>query len=308
MLAAPFRKEIRQALVDRVGKHDANRYEFIADDAARLVRDTLALQPERLTRAGPFRDRQAHAAGDGRNLDLSAQHRLIDGDRHLDENVFALPLELRVRPDLDLDESVARWSALETHRAFALQPEHLPVGHAFRHVEIENTALGERHALLRASDRFEKIDLEGIAKVLPLAGETSCASRESTPRGAGPAAPEDVDAIAGSPMGRPKSAAFGTADLVGLDTFVHVAKNCYDGLPDDEVCIGDRYRIGEAEFEVTQLPSGEVLDVKLRRSSGNPTLDAAVERAIRKSSPLPKPAQAELFERILRIPYKPHDD
>lgn len=46
--------------------------------------------------------------------------------------------------------------------------------------------------------------------------------------------PEDVDAIAGSPMGRPKSAAFGTADLVGLDTFVHVAQNCYDGLPDDE--------------------------------------------------------------------------
>jgi MOSC domain-containing protein YiiM len=26
------------------------------------------------------------------------------------------------------------------------------------------------------------------------------------------------------------------------------------GLPDDEVCIGDRYRIGEAEFEVTQPP------------------------------------------------------
>jgi MOSC domain-containing protein YiiM len=25
-----------------------------------------------------------------------------------------------------------------------------------------------------------------------------------------------------------------------------------DGLPDDEVCIGDRYRIGEAEFEVSQ--------------------------------------------------------
>ena len=25
-----------------------------------------------------------------------------------------------------------------------------------------------------------------------------------------------------------------------------------DGLPDDKVCIGDRYRIGEAEFEVTQ--------------------------------------------------------
>lgn len=64
----------------------------------------------------------------------------------------------------------------------------------------------------------------------------------------------------------------------------------------------------QAEFEVTQLPSGEVLEVKLRRSSGNPALDAAVERAIHKSSPLPKPAKPELFERVLRIPYKPRDD
>jgi len=46
--------------------------------------------------------------------------------------------------------------------------------------------------------------------------------------------PEDVDAITGPPMGHPKSASFRTADLVGLDTFVHVAKNCYDALPDDE--------------------------------------------------------------------------
>jgi 3-hydroxyacyl-CoA dehydrogenase len=46
--------------------------------------------------------------------------------------------------------------------------------------------------------------------------------------------PEDVDSIVGTPMGRPKSAAFRTADMVGLDTFAHVAKNCYDALTDDE--------------------------------------------------------------------------
>ncbi len=46
--------------------------------------------------------------------------------------------------------------------------------------------------------------------------------------------PEDVDEITGPPMGHPKSASFRTADLVGLDTFVHVAKNCWDALPDDE--------------------------------------------------------------------------
>ena len=44
---------------------------------------------------------------------------------------------------------------------------------------------------------------------------------------------EEVDKIVGQPMGRPKSAAFKTADMVGLDTLIHVAKNCYDSLKDD---------------------------------------------------------------------------
>jgi ferredoxin-NADP reductase/MOSC domain-containing protein YiiM len=42
----------------------------------------------------------------------------------------------------------------------------------------------------------------------------------------------------------------GRDDLVGYGQF---GENLtVDGLPDAEVCIGDRYRIGEAEFEVTQ--------------------------------------------------------
>jgi 3-hydroxyacyl-CoA dehydrogenase len=45
---------------------------------------------------------------------------------------------------------------------------------------------------------------------------------------------EEVDAIFGPAMGRPKSAVFRTADLVGLDTVVHVAKNCFENLPRDE--------------------------------------------------------------------------
>ncbi|MBL8604905.1 MAG: 3-hydroxyacyl-CoA dehydrogenase/enoyl-CoA hydratase family protein [Myxococcales bacterium] len=46
--------------------------------------------------------------------------------------------------------------------------------------------------------------------------------------------PEDVDSIVGTPMGRPKSAAFRTADMVGLDTFAHVADNCFKALTSDE--------------------------------------------------------------------------
>ncbi len=64
----------------------------------------------------------------------------------------------------------------------------------------------------------------------------------------------------------------------------------------------------EAVFEVTQLPSGEVINVKLKKSSGHPTLDAAVERAILKSSPLPKPEQGDVFDRLLNIPYRPRED
>ena len=45
---------------------------------------------------------------------------------------------------------------------------------------------------------------------------------------------EAVDKITGKPMGRPSSAAFGTGDLVGIDTLVHVANNCFDSLTHDE--------------------------------------------------------------------------
>ncbi|MDP9150259.1 MAG: 3-hydroxyacyl-CoA dehydrogenase/enoyl-CoA hydratase family protein [Myxococcota bacterium] len=47
-------------------------------------------------------------------------------------------------------------------------------------------------------------------------------------------APEDIDAITGEPLGHPKSASFRTADLVGVDTLVHVADNCFASLPHDE--------------------------------------------------------------------------
>ncbi|HEV2457032.1 MAG TPA: 3-hydroxyacyl-CoA dehydrogenase/enoyl-CoA hydratase family protein, partial [Ktedonobacterales bacterium] len=44
---------------------------------------------------------------------------------------------------------------------------------------------------------------------------------------------EEVDAILGPAMGRPRSAVFRTADLAGIDTLVHVADNLYQNLPDD---------------------------------------------------------------------------
>lgn len=63
----------------------------------------------------------------------------------------------------------------------------------------------------------------------------------------------------------------------------------------------------EAIFDVVQLPTGEVLSVKLRKSSGHAGYDEAVERAVLKSSPLPRPDRPELFQRALELKFRPLD-
>ena len=63
----------------------------------------------------------------------------------------------------------------------------------------------------------------------------------------------------------------------------------------------------EAIFDVVQLPTGEIIDVKLRKSSGVRAYDDAVQRAILKASPLPKPVPADLFQRNLELHFRPLD-
>jgi len=63
----------------------------------------------------------------------------------------------------------------------------------------------------------------------------------------------------------------------------------------------------EAVFDVVQIPSGDVISIRLAKSSGNPAYDQAVERAILKSSPLPLPASRELFSRELKLTFRPQD-
>lgn len=63
----------------------------------------------------------------------------------------------------------------------------------------------------------------------------------------------------------------------------------------------------EAIFEVVQLPTGEIIDATLRKSSGSRAYDEAVQRAILKSSPLPRPDRADLFQRNLTLKFRPQD-
>ncbi len=47
----------------------------------------------------------------------------------------------------------------------------------------------------------------------------------------------EVDSVTGPLIGRPKSATFRTLDVVGLDTFAHVAKNVYDQVDGEEKAV-----------------------------------------------------------------------
>ena len=46
---------------------------------------------------------------------------------------------------------------------------------------------------------------------------------------------DEVDAITGPPMGRPRSATFRLGDIIGLDVLVDVANNVYENATDDEM-------------------------------------------------------------------------
>jgi colicin import membrane protein len=64
----------------------------------------------------------------------------------------------------------------------------------------------------------------------------------------------------------------------------------------------------EALLEIDLLPTGEVLNVRVKKSSNRAALDDAIYRAILKSSPLPKPVDPGVFERRLELTYRPHED
>ncbi len=63
---------------------------------------------------------------------------------------------------------------------------------------------------------------------------------------------EEVDAITGPPMGRPKSASFRTADMVGLDVFAKVAQNVQESLDDP----AEKEAFAVPEFLTKMIQSG----------------------------------------------------
>ncbi|MFH1177954.1 MAG: 3-hydroxyacyl-CoA dehydrogenase NAD-binding domain-containing protein, partial [Acidobacteriota bacterium] len=70
---------------------------------------------------------------------------------------------------------------------------------------------------------------------------------------------DEVDVITGAPMGHPKSASFGTIDLVGLDTMVHVVRTLREDCPNDE---------GQPYFQIPEFIAQMVEKKLIGRKAG----------------------------------------
>jgi 3-hydroxyacyl-CoA dehydrogenase len=86
---------------------------------------------------------------------------------------------------------------------------------------------------------------------------------------------DEVDALTGPIIGRPKSATFRTADVVGIDTMIHVAKGLYDNCLEDEA--REQFKIPEW---LTKLSENKWLGDKTGQGFFKKTKNAAGEKEI----------------------------
>lgn len=61
----------------------------------------------------------------------------------------------------------------------------------------------------------------------------------------------------------------------------------------------------ECVINVRQVPGGEVISATIERCNGDAAVQRSIEAAVFKASPLPEPSNPALFERNLRITFKP---
>ena len=61
----------------------------------------------------------------------------------------------------------------------------------------------------------------------------------------------------------------------------------------------------ECVVTVRQLPGGEVVGVTIGQCNGDAAVQRSIEAAVFKASPLPEPENPALFDRNLRITFKP---
>ncbi len=61
----------------------------------------------------------------------------------------------------------------------------------------------------------------------------------------------------------------------------------------------------QCTVHVTQIPSGDVVDVRIGECNGDEAVERSIEAAVLRSSPLPRPSIPSLFDRNLEVIFRP---
>lgn len=86
---------------------------------------------------------------------------------------------------------------------------------------------------------------------------------------------KEIDTLTGPLIGKPKSATFRTADVVGLDTLIKVAKGVYDNCPNDEM-----REVFQVPEYVLKMEENKWLGDKTKQGFYKKTKDANGKKAI----------------------------
>jgi colicin import membrane protein len=64
----------------------------------------------------------------------------------------------------------------------------------------------------------------------------------------------------------------------------------------------------ECVAHITQLPGGEVVSVRIGQCNADAAVRQSIEAAIHRASPLPEPDDPSVFEREIRLTFRPEED
>ena len=226
--------------------------------------------------------------------------------RMLDYNYETGGVRVRLRYDQNPPIS-AIWSASKDHEAVFSPTPRETISRLLESKQflIEFTPVSE-------SPQIATFTLSDLAEHFPLANTDCGRKKVLEPRPIAQKAPDDKRETRVNANGPPENP--NGTDPLPRDTKKVVID---DFLASIQVRIKSRVVVPlnmdgnpEVRFEVILLPGGEVLSATLRKSSGNPAYDAAVERAIMAAQPLPVPEDSDLFQsyfRQLQMAFKPRD-
>ena len=155
----------------------------------------------------------------------------------------------------------------------------------------ERKAQEQREAEARAKAEQERRDAEARAKAE--------AERKAAAAKAAEQARRQADLIAAMEAEEALLAARSSGEMAEYVTLIQQAVQRKWNKP------GSAQPGLECEVLVQQLPSGEVMDVRVARCNGDEAVRRSVEVAVQRASPLPLPANRALFERNLRFVFKP---